>query len=210
MNTFKMVAATVTMGVVGCLFAAPANAGCGAPDMLLHGLMPATAVRGADAKSARISASLRVTGAAPTVASGLAVEPGRKIVGLWKFTFVSLGNLNLGIPDGAVLDAGFQTWHADGTEIMNSGRPPMTSSFCMGVWDYTASSSTYRLNHYALSWAPDGTTFIGPANIREKVSIDRSGNALSGRFSIDQYAQDGVTDLAHLEGTLSATRITVH
>ncbi|MEO6138627.1 MAG: hypothetical protein ABIP11_08205 [Luteimonas sp.] len=210
MNTYKIVAATVTMGVVGCLFAAPANAGCGTPDLLLHGLMPATAVQGAIAKAAKVSTSLRVTGNAPVLGNSLAMEPGRKIVGLWKFTFLSLGNLNLGIPDGAVLDAGFQTWHSDGTEIMNSGRPPMTSNFCMGVWDYTPSSRSYRLNHYALSWAPDGTTFIGPTNIREQVSMDPGGNGFSGRFSIDQYAQDGVTDLAHLEGTITATRITVH
>lgn len=209
MNTYKMVAATVTMGVVGCLFAAPANAGCGTPDLLLHGLMSATAVRAPDARAAKVSASLRATGEAP-MATGSHVEPGRNIVGMWKFTFISLGNLNLGIPDGAVLDAGFQTWHSDGTEIMNSARPPITSNFCMGVWDYAPTNSSYRLNHYALSWAPDGTTFIGPANIREQVVVDRSGNAFSGRFSIDQYAQDGVTDLAHIEGTITATRITVH
>ena len=106
-----------------------------------------------------------------------ALEPGRAMVGMWKFTFVSLGNLDLGILDGAVLDVGFQTWHADGTEITDSSRPPITSNFCMGVRDYTPSSSSYRLDHYALSWAPDGTTFIGPANIREQVAVDPSGNA---------------------------------
>jgi hypothetical protein len=210
MNTYKIVAATATMGLVGCLFAAPANAGCGTPDLLLHGLMPATAVQGAAAKAARVSTSLRVTGDAPMLEDRHDQEPGGKIVGLWKFTFVSLGNLNLGIPDGAVLDAGFQTWHSDGTELMNSGRPPMTSNFCMGVWDRAPANSNYRLNHFALSWAPDGTTFIGPTNIREQVVVDKGGNNFRGRFSIDQYAPDGVTDLAHLEGTVTATRITVH
>src|SRR5262245_23104935 len=52
------------------------------------------------------------------------------IVGLWQITFTSKDTS--GIPDGTVIDAGYATWHADGTEIMNSGRPPITSSFCMG------------------------------------------------------------------------------
>ena len=54
------------------------------------------------------------------------------IVGLWQVTFTSKGTS--GIPDGTVVDAGYATWHSDGTEIMNSGRPPITGSFCMGVW----------------------------------------------------------------------------
>ncbi len=54
------------------------------------------------------------------------------IVGLWQVTFTSKDTP--GIPDGTVVDAGFATWHADGTEIMNSGRPPITGNFCMGVW----------------------------------------------------------------------------
>ena len=100
MNTYKIVAATVTMGLVGCLFAAPANAGCGTPDLLLHGLMPATAVQGAAAKAAKVSTSLRVMGDAPMLGNRVAVESGRRIAGLWKFTFVSLGNLDPGYPMG--------------------------------------------------------------------------------------------------------------
>ncbi|HET7131791.1 MAG TPA: hypothetical protein VFJ95_06060, partial [Gammaproteobacteria bacterium] len=85
------------------------------------------------------------------------------IVGLWKIQFLS--KHNAGIPDGTVLDDGYATWHADGTELMNSSRPPVTSSFCMGVWKKTG-RSTFQLNHIALSWDPTGTTFVGPANIR--------------------------------------------
>lgn len=207
MNTHKTAALTTAMGLAGCFFAAPAIATCGTPDLVQIG-MSATGTQLAQVKVAKVATSLVATGQSSTEQDSHALEPGRAIVGMWKFTYVSLGNLNLGIPDGAVIDAGFQTWHSDGTEITNSSRPPITGNFCMGVWDYDHHS--YRLNHFALGWAPDGTTFIGPANIREQVVVDRSGNAFSGRFSIDQYAQDGVTDLAHIEGTMTATRIAVH
>jgi hypothetical protein len=126
------------------------------------------------------------------------------IVGLWKFAFVSEGNP--GITDGTVLDAGYATWHSDGTEIMNSGRAPMTGSFCMGVWRKTK-NSVYKLNHFALSWDPTGTTLIGPANIREKVVVGQGNKSYSGTFTLDQYDTSGNL-LVHLGGNVSAERIT--
>ena len=91
--------------------------------------------------------------------------------------------------------AGFVTWHNDGTELTNSGREPLTGSFC--------------INHYALSWDPTGRVLIGPTNIRENVSVDARGNHYSGTFSIDQFATDEKTVLAHVGGAVSATRIAV-
>ena len=129
------------------------------------------------------------------------------IVGLWKFTFVSLGTD--GIPDGTVLDAGYTTWHSDGTELMNSSRPPKSGDFCMGVYQQRG-RATYALNHVTLSWDPTGSFFVGPGSIHEVVTLDHTGNAYSGTFTIDQYAQDGTTVLAHLTGTVSATRITAN
>lgn len=127
------------------------------------------------------------------------------IVGLWKFEFVSQGND--GIPDGTLIDNGLVSWHSDGTEIMNSGlRPPMTGNFCMGVWKQTG-DSTYKLNHMGLSWDPTGTTYVGPANIREHITISRDGNRYSGGFTIDQYDTTGHL-LVHLAGSVSAKRIT--
>jgi hypothetical protein len=130
------------------------------------------------------------------------------IVGLWQFEFTAKGNGDF-IPDGAPIDAGYVTWHEDGTELMNSGRAPMTGSFCMGVWRQVA-PYTFKLNHVAMSWDPTGTVFVGPANIRETIKVDRSGNSYSGTFTLDQYASDGVTVLAHITGTVHATRITVN
>jgi hypothetical protein len=128
------------------------------------------------------------------------------IVGLWKFTFVAQGNTS-GPPDGTPIDAGFVTWHRDGTELMNSGRAPQTGSFCMGVWKHTAGAG-YQLNHWALSWSDDGSTFVGPTNIRESVSVGRGGNRYSGTFTLDQYDPTGTTVLAEVLGTVTATRIT--
>jgi hypothetical protein len=127
------------------------------------------------------------------------------IVGLWKVKFTSKGNTAIGIPDGAPIDEGYATWHGDGTEIMNSGRAPITGNFCMGVWKKTGRSS-YKLNHFGLSWDPTGTTLIGPANIKEEVVLD-SENSYSGTFTIDQFDTDGHL-LAHISGLVSAQRIT--
>ena len=128
------------------------------------------------------------------------------IVGLWKFTFTSEGSQ--GIPDGAVVDAGYVTWHADGTELMNSGRPPITGSFCMGVWK-PVGPSTFKLHHIALAWDPTGTVFVGPAEIRETVTVAPKGNSYVGKFTLDQFATDEKTVLAHVQGTVTATRVTV-
>ena len=82
----------------------------------------------------------------------------------------------------------------------------MTGNFCMGVWKQT-SHSTFKLNHFGLSWDPTGTTFIGPANIRSEVVVDRSKNSYSGTFTVDQYDTNGNL-LAHIAGNVSAQRIT--
>ncbi len=128
------------------------------------------------------------------------------IVGFWHVKFVSEGSS--GIPDGTEIDAGYSEWHSDGTEIMNSGgRSPITSSFCLGVWLQTG-DNTYVLNHFAAGWDPTGTTLIGPGNIREKVTLGPNGNQFSGTFTVDQYDESNNL-LAHLQGVITATRITV-
>jgi hypothetical protein len=82
------------------------------------------------------------------------------------------------------------------------------------------SHSTFKLHHVALSWAFDlntpvtgpgtgGADFVGPADIREEVTLDKSGNSYEGQFTLVQYAPDGTTRLATIIGTVTATRITV-
>jgi hypothetical protein len=80
----------------------------------------------------------------------------------------------------------------------------------MGVWERTG-RNTYRLNHVALSWNPDGTP-EGPASIREEVTLDRSGNSYRGTFTIIQYDLSGVNVVVPtpIVGVLTAERITAH
>jgi hypothetical protein len=128
------------------------------------------------------------------------------IVGFWHVKFVSEGSE--GIPDGTEVDAGYSQWHSDGTEIMNSaGRSPITGSFCLGVWKQTR-AGTYKLNHFAAAWDSTGSNLIGPANIREEVTLDPKGNTFAGTFTIDQYDEAG-NKLAHVQGTITGTRIGV-
>jgi hypothetical protein len=119
------------------------------------------------------------------------------IVGFWQATFTS---------NDIVIDSTYVQWHSDGTEIMNSSRPPATSNFCLGVWE-NLGKSKYKLNHFAISSDINGN-LIGPANIRELVALDSTGNSYSGKFTIDQYDTNGNL-LAHVAGNLNATRITV-
>jgi hypothetical protein len=163
------------------------------------------------------------------------------ITGLWKFEFTAFGNTGpnapanaLPIPDNAPVDAGYVTWHDDGTELMNSGRAPSSGSLCMGAWKQIG-NDTYRLNHWALSWIPDyqpgqthswadvpggiDETFkaFGPTNIREVVSLKDHGNKYTGTFRLTQYVNDGstrpITDTAGapvafvIVGKITATRI---
>jgi hypothetical protein len=153
------------------------------------------------------STPLKATQATASAQSSLsqqAAPAGAAIVGFWHVKFISKGTGF--IPDGTVVDMGFSQWHSDGTEILNSSRPPATSNFCLGVWEKTGPFS-YKLNHFALSSDLNGN-MIGPANIREDVTLDAQGASYAGTFSIDQYDTSGNL-LVHIIGEVKATRITV-
>jgi len=165
------------------------------------------------------------------------------ITGLWTFLFTAEGDVGSGappnalpLPDGTPVDAGFVTWHDDGTELMNSGRTPASGSFCMGVWKQTG-HHTYKLNHWALSWIPDyqpGVTSswsqipggidemfaaFGPTNIQETLTLSDDGKSYTGHFRLTQYVNDGkknpITDVSGapvafvIVGSVSAKRVTV-
>lgn len=181
---FWLVLGTVCLGLAQGLWAQSSSAGCG----YFQGQKLAPSIK---------PASLQLLSDHDSDSAA--------IVGLWKFTFVSEGNP--GIPDGTVLDAGYVAWHSDGTEITNSGmRPPITGNFCMGVWKQTK-HSTFKLNHFGLSWDPTGTTFIGPANLRALVVVARDRLSYTGSFTVDQYDTNGNL-LVHVNGNVSAERIT--
>ena len=128
------------------------------------------------------------------------------IVGFWHVKFFSYGSK--GIPDGTEVDAGYAQWHSDGTEIMNSaGRSPVTNAFCLGVWQ-AAGERRFVLNHFAAAYDATGANLIGPANIREAVTVGPRGKHFEGTFTIDQYDESG-NGLVHVQGKITGTRIEV-
>ena len=182
------------MLVVACLSAVNVSAQCGASDGHLASNNATAMLLRSGAKASKALAA-QANGAAPA---------GSGIVGFWHVTFISKGTGF--IPDGTVVDMGFSQWHSDGTEILNSSRPPATSNFCLGVWEKTG-PSTYKLNHFALSSDLNGN-MVGPANIRENVTLGPQGTTYSGTFSVDQYDTSGNL-FVHLVGEVKATRVTV-
>jgi hypothetical protein len=109
------------------------------------------------------------------------------IVGMWSF--------NMTASSGGYTDYGYQQWHSDGTEFMNSGtRAPATQNFCMGVWRQVG-PSRYHLNHFALSYDNSGIP-NARVNIKEDVTLDRSGTTYTGTFTIDVYNPSGTAKVA--------------
>jgi hypothetical protein len=120
------------------------------------------------------------------------------IVGMWSFTMT---------PTAGPGDFGYQQWHSDGTELMNSGgRPPATENFCMGVWRQVA-PSRYHLNHYALSYDPSSGTINARVVIKEDVTLNPTGSSYAGSFTLDVYDPSGTTAVAHQNGQVTAQRI---
>jgi len=133
-------------------------------------------------------------------------EPsGASVVGLWKVTFLAKNSPP--IPDGTMVDWGYAQWHSDGTGIMNSGgRAPATQNFCLGVWAKTG-HSTYKLNHVALSYDASSGALNGTVSIRERVTVDHTGNKYDGTFTIDVSDPSG-KPVALLAGEVTGERIT--
>ena len=198
-NMIRTVAVAFGMLMVATVLAVNTSAQCGASDgPMTSNTATALLLRAAPLKAATATAS------AQSSQSQLVAPVGAAIVGFWHVKFISKGTTF--IPDGTVVDMGFSQWHSDGTEILNSSRPPATSNFCLGVWEKTG-PFTYKLNHFALSSDLNGN-MIGPANIREDVTLDVHGASYTGTFSIDQYDTSGNL-LVHIIGEVKATRITV-
>jgi len=140
-------------------------------------------------------------------------DPADPIVGLWHVTFTAQGN-EAGPPDGTPIDNALVTWHSDGTELMNSARPPQDGNFCMGVWKKTGTNK-YKLSH--IPWlgndtanAPSGIgNPTGPARFLEEITLSADGNHYTGRFTLDAYDALG-HPVAHIVGVVAGTRITLN
>jgi hypothetical protein len=118
------------------------------------------------------------------------------IVGFWTFEWrakadPAIPNDNPGIPDGALLDFGLTLWHADGTEVTNSGgRTPAVGDVCMGAWKQVG-PSTFRLTHLALGYGPPQGPVMGYqglAVLEMQVKVDSGGHTYHGNFTLTQYA----------------------
>lgn len=165
----------------------------------LGGALPASSPAGAASLAALVATA---AGAAPAaVAQDKYANPLQllePITGLYRFTFTVQGH---------VADQGFVTWHADGTELMNSGKPAITGDFCMGAWKQTG-AHTYVLNHWALNWDSSGQVFLGPVNISERITLARDSNSYSGDFTLTQYTPDGKQPAGpSVMGSVMATRV---
>ncbi|HLY79792.1 MAG TPA: hypothetical protein VKQ70_10485 [Caulobacteraceae bacterium] len=123
---------------------------------------------------------------------------GGSIVGLWSVSLVSGGNQ---------VDWGYAEWHADGTEIMNSGgHTPASGNFCLGVWRQTGPNS-FHLKHFPLAYNPATGALAAKIILTEDVSIDRNGQTFVGSFSEDIYDPTGVTLEQHIPGTITGHRV---
>jgi len=179
--------------VSSCLLAATAHAGCGDSKLTLR----RQSLDGIPAGPA----SLRL------VADG--ADP---IVGMWHVTFTAWGN-EQGPPNGTPIDNALVTWHSDGTELMNSARPPQDGDFCMGVWKKIGTNK-YKLNHFA--WLANDTANApggignptGPARIVEEITLSPDGKHYAGKFTLDAYDTLG-DQVAHIVGVIAGTRITL-
>ena len=105
----------------------------------------------------------------------------------WKVKFVSDGNP--GIPDGVVLDNAFVQWHSDGTEIMNSSRPPRPAA---SAWGYGRRADRSATSSITLPLSSDlSGNLIGPAQIREEITLNQRANQYEGTFrSINMMSRE--------------------
>jgi hypothetical protein len=197
----RAITVTLSAGLFTTLFVSQASAGCG--DLTNWQGSFAFAQPSVESASAAPAAQ-------PKIASARGSMAGASIVGLWKVQFVSMGNVshNPSIPDGAIIDFGYNQWHSDGTEILNSGmHEPATQNFCLGVWGQTG-FLTFEINHFALSYDATTQLLTNYVNIREQITLSPSGDDYTGTFTIDVYTPNG-THVDHLAGTITGSRLTV-
>ena len=196
-SIFRAITITFGAGIFAAMLVPSASAGCGGPDDLQGPFVFPQA-------SAHLSSSGKAESALARSSSSAS------IVGLWNVQFLSQGNTSHtpSIPDGALIDWGFNQWHSDGTELLNSGgHAANTGNFCMGVWGQTG-FLTFELNHYALSYDATSGALANIINLREQDTLSPSGDSYTGTFTLDVYDTKG-NHVDHVGGTIIGTRVTV-
>jgi hypothetical protein len=196
----QAITATLGMGMFVMLLAPRATAGCGDVSTLQG---PFTFAQEAPLPSL-------LSRAAEVEKSAARGSAGPSLVGMWNFQLVSQGNTghNPSIPDGAVIDFGYNQIHSDGTEIINSGgHAPATGNFCLGVWGQTG-FLTYEINHFPLGYNATTGALVNLFNVREQLTLSPSGDSFTGTFTLDVFDTKG-NHVDHLGGNIVATRVTV-
>jgi hypothetical protein len=84
----------------------------------------------------------------------------------------------------------------------------MSGDVCLGEWVKTG-TRTYQLNHFGISYDPTGQDLVGPARIKQTLTISANGQMTSGTFSIDQFDEDNNL-LAHVQGKVIGTRVDIN
>ena len=191
----RTITITLSAGIFVAMCASNAFAGCGD---LPKGPFE-FAEHAIEARPLAAAAQEKASDETPTTAS---------IVGLWKVQLISKGNVshNPSIPDGALIDFGFQQWHSDGTEIQNSAGVP-GGGFCLGVWVQTGFLS-FELNHFPIAFDPTTGKVANYINLREQDTLSPDGTFYTGSFTENIYDPTG-KQVDHLTGTISANRLTV-
>jgi len=199
---------------------------CSLASMLVALVLPLAMVPGALAQCGLPTKLVKPTGWQPQMRGSQMREAlgGRfdddfraSIVGMWHVTFTAETADPATAPPGAVIDNALVVWHSDGTEIMNSIRPPQDGNFCMGVWQQVGPFK-YKLNHFAWfgkqfpTGPGDQGTDIGPSvvptQITEEITLSPDGQHFSGFFTLDAYDLNNVI-FQSIKGTVAGTRITI-
>lgn len=109
------------------------------------------------------------------------------ITGLWHLEFVV---------DDVVVDAAYETFTADGNELMVDTTAPSLGNVCNGIW--MQAGRVYKVKHPSFLFNPDGST-AGTAIIRTELHLSKKGDSFTGTATVEFY------DLAgHLQDTLKA------
>src|SRR5579883_865540 len=213
-SSLRLLSAALILGTGGLFALNPAHAGCGFVPAVKPSAWDSTEQTGVPLRQAVYSPGsgprfLPVADDAGHGLGGWNYESG--IVGMWRFQMVTTA------PNGtsALVDDGYAQWHADGTEIQNSGlHAPKTSNFCLGVWKQTG-PDTYRLNHFPMAWDATGDNPSNPIQLTMSVKLVDHDH-FAGTYTLKVYTWDGTEltnasgpPVAVIKGTVSAVRVTI-
>ena len=119
------------------------------------------------------------------------------VVGLWRSEFLGEDGSN---------DIGFESFYADGNELLIDNSAPATDNVCSGVWEQTG-PRTYVVNHPSWDFDSSGN-LIGIVVLNETINVDCNGNTFTGSGSVTVYDPTMTSIVYKTKGVLTGTRIT--